>query len=1192
MLSGKLIKFLVILIVPVLWAVEPTTISPYGRCLTYSAPVGQKLSPDLKTILDTLSTGVKTQVIITLARQADLSGFPREAKAEMVAFLKEFARLEQADIKAYLQSGNKGISEVKPFWIFNGLVLKARRDVIEALAAREDVCSIEKNRVYEFKSRISDYSNTPFTTGPLWNLDKIGAYTLWSEGYTGEGIVIGNIDTGVNIDHPALAGKWRGEGQSDPENHWYDAVAGETEPFDGDKYGGGHGTMTMGVMCGGNGPINGVDPNDIGVAPGVKFVCARACSAWKAEALIYKITDEWMSDCYQWYADLWSDDKGVDVVSVSFGDNIMEGLTVHWFILRNLRDLGTIPVCAVGNQYEDPLPVARPANYPVVIGVGSSIPNEDVAAFSCRGPAPQKFPYTVEDDWGRPDWNFHKPDILAPGEDIRTSYFDFNGYVYEYGYRDVDGTSFSAPQVAGAIALMLQAKPDLAYKTIYNTLLDNSYRRGNVIYPNNDYGWGRLDAYQAVHAALQSPPTWDSWSPHATAFNANRHLSTSMNDLVYPPGLVNMKYHLAYESNNKILYTYWTDWNPLPWFQPEIIDNGEYPTLTTRENPLVLPSTPYVGIAFIDDKFPYLRLRNLEGYWESRFPFINEEDPLPDPFPNIPADSFECSPVSGTFGSYVLAGLPPRYMLTGAGVFSLRWLHTLSTNPLISSYIVFVKISYDPALHEFWLSTPVILDSYEADQFCGNPCLAITPGDTFHVVWEKYTQTVDTMGMRYYKTDIYYKTSGDGINWPPTAVNISRGAQGAHDYVCSSHPFVEAYGDRVYVTWTEGPILIGGTRQVGVRYRHLRQNFWYPDLELAPDPLSAASKDADFPSKSTYAYTTWMERDDQYMNKWDLHWYYKPDEGELEEGILESDDPDSNARFCQSCSWVGRDGVTFANVWTQNDRAPFEIKSDTKLLEWYPPQLANSVSRTRCPLDYYRITLGDSLPSPYCQARAGYKRSSNHKVDYGPQLIYELPYLDQTKFYLLRAIVYAESLPEVSASDYTQRFTFDALNDTTITYQPGIPETLYTYIQPGLYWDTQVLLKVTGTSKAPASVDELTVYQYDWVDPQLIKPRPTGLETTPSRRVISFEVTPNPFGRTVEIRFQTTGGRQPMTLKVYNISGQMVRDFSNALSLKPGVYAIRWDGSNDRGQRLSNGVYFLKLETGLSTLTRKVVLIK
>lgn len=84
--------------------------------------------------------------------------------------------------------------------------------------------------------------------------------------------------------------------------------------------------------------------------------------------------------------------------------------------------------------------------------------------------------------------------------------------------------------------------------------------------------------------------------------------------------------------------------------------------------------------------------------------------------------------------------------------------------------------------------------------------------------------------------------------------------------------------------------------------------------------------------------------------------------------------------------------------------------------------------------------------------------------------------------------------------------------------------------------------------------------------------------------------TPNPFSGQVQIRYQLPE-KTNVSLKVYNLNGQLVKTLVNETQL-PNYYQVPWDGRGDRGQKVSNGVYFYKLNCGSFTSTKKVTLLK
>src|SRR5690606_34741663 len=105
-----------------------------------------------------------------------------------------------------------------------------------------------------------------------WGVRNVRADKVWREhAVRGDGIVVANVDTGVQFDHPALVGSYRGnngDGTFSHDYNWFDVSGVSPFPVDGD----GHGTHTMGTMLGDDGAAN-----QVGVAPGATWITANGC---------------------------------------------------------------------------------------------------------------------------------------------------------------------------------------------------------------------------------------------------------------------------------------------------------------------------------------------------------------------------------------------------------------------------------------------------------------------------------------------------------------------------------------------------------------------------------------------------------------------------------------------------------------------------------------------------------------------------------------------------------------------------------------------------------------------------------------------------------------------------------------------------------------------------------------------------
>ncbi|WP_454860453.1 S8 family serine peptidase [Promicromonospora soli] len=344
-----------------------------------------------------------------------------------------------------------------------------------------------------------------------YGIKAINADDMWNLGFTGDGVVVAGLDSGVSRSHPALAAQYRGA-TSGGDYNWFDATGASTEPDDAD----GHGTHTMGTMVGtDDGSMN------IGVAPGAEWIAANGCADCSDAALV--ASGQWL------LAPTRLDGTGADagkrphVVNNSWGlsfstDPFMEDVIGAW------EAAGMFSTWSNGNDGEfgcesSGSPGSRQASY----SVGAFNSSGAIAAFSSRGPGQSG---TV------------KPDIAAPGQTVRSA-------VPGGGFEQWSGTSMAAPHVAGAVALLWDAVPELVGDVPRTrAILDGSARDvndtscGGTADDNNVWGEGKLDVVAAyelaqsqqftstpapvitVHAAevggalsVQTDPVWD---PEAT----------------------------------------------------------------------------------------------------------------------------------------------------------------------------------------------------------------------------------------------------------------------------------------------------------------------------------------------------------------------------------------------------------------------------------------------------------------------------------------------------------------------------------------------------------------------------------------------------------------------------------------------------------------------------------------------------
>ncbi len=442
-------------------------------------PVPGRITLELLEILNNTQPQEKVFVIVHMNTEYPYEQLLNLTPREKCQVFKNVAENSQKAVVNYLKTLPKDKAEVLgQYWIFNGFHLKATKDVIEELAKRDDISFICYNATVHLDYKVGEDIPKDGPETPEWNITKIMAESCWAAGYNGSGIILGHVGTGVLTTHEALTGKWLSP-------YWYDGVNGQSSPYDDN----GHGTHTMGIVCGGDGP--GPFANDIGVAYGAKYIPTKAFNSSGSGQYA------WIDTCMQYLANLKQSGVDIRVINNSWGSS--NGSDLHWwYIVLNWRNLGILPVFSAGGGGTGYGTINSPASYPTGVGVTASYINDSIGNFAARGPAPNIPPINNPQYWFYPSWNLLKPDFSAPGVNIRSCYN--NG-----GYATLTGTSISVPHITGAIGILLEKNSNLTPQEIYNIIKDNCRQPSwGAPYPNNTYGWGIVNIWYALKNV---PPT-------------------------------------------------------------------------------------------------------------------------------------------------------------------------------------------------------------------------------------------------------------------------------------------------------------------------------------------------------------------------------------------------------------------------------------------------------------------------------------------------------------------------------------------------------------------------------------------------------------------------------------------------------------------------------------------------------------
>ncbi len=335
-----------------------------------------------------------------------------------------FSKEEQASVcKECLQK--MGVTIVYEFPLINAYAVEIPRSMLERIVEIESI----------------RYISDDVDINSLLNIatQEVGARDVNLKGYTGKGIGIAILDTGV-YPHPDLIR---------PKNRiiaFKDFVNDKKDPYDDN----GHGTFVAGVAAG-NGYSSG--GKYAGVAPEANVIAVKVMNR-DGEGSASKIVAG-----MQWVADHWKE-YNIRVVCLSLGSKPSGAIRNDPLVVavNQLWKQGIFVTAAAGNSGPKKGTITTPGISPSIVTVGAvddkrtvDISDDVVAEFSSRGPAHGNIP---------------KPDVVAPGVNVVSlnTDRDYTGgpklYSLEKAYTTMSGTSVAAPIVAGIAALIFEAHPE------------------------------------------------------------------------------------------------------------------------------------------------------------------------------------------------------------------------------------------------------------------------------------------------------------------------------------------------------------------------------------------------------------------------------------------------------------------------------------------------------------------------------------------------------------------------------------------------------------------------------------------------------------------------------------------------------------------------------------------------------------
>ena len=482
------------------------------------------IEPALDASLRSMGTAETVSVIVTFPKKINPHSFDdrdqRLRRFHLLQALKQEANGEPAKVRAFAEE--HGGQYIKNLWAGHALAVTANPALIREIATLPGVESIRKDAVVRvFAVKRSGTMRAPALAGPVpgpmsrpvmrrkaaaslkaesigretrepatpasyastttaeWNLTAVKGPDLWALGFKGAGVVVASLDTGVDVQHPDLAGQYRGGA-----NSWYDPHGEHMTPADKD----GHGTHAMSLAVGRAG-----GGTAIGMAPDAQWVAVKLFNdaGFSRESVMHQ--------SLQWVLDPDGDastDDAPDVVNLSWAVATVNVCNrVFQDELDVLRASEIAVVMSAGNSGPGASKSISPANNPGQLSVGSVNHLATVSTFSSRGPSAC--------DGGL------FPVLVAPGENVKAADLSFGGMPL---YATVAGTSFAAPHVAGAMALLMNAVPTATLPVLESALKASAVPVGTDG-ASSQAGPGLIDTLAAYRAVLAGVGSASAWKP-------------------------------------------------------------------------------------------------------------------------------------------------------------------------------------------------------------------------------------------------------------------------------------------------------------------------------------------------------------------------------------------------------------------------------------------------------------------------------------------------------------------------------------------------------------------------------------------------------------------------------------------------------------------------------------------------------
>ncbi|MBI4727844.1 T9SS type A sorting domain-containing protein [candidate division TA06 bacterium] len=420
--------------------------------------------------------------------------------------------------------------------------------------------------------------------------------------------------------------------------------------------------------------------------------------------------------------------------------------------------------------------------------------------------------------------------------------------------------------------------------------------------------------------------------------------------------------------------------------------------------------------------------------------------------------------------------------------------------------------------------------------------------------------------------DIYFADRTNGI-WG-TPINISQSP------AISQHPMIDVYGDKLSVTWEEDN---GGSFDIYNKILTISANTWTNSENVSNNISNSLN-----PTTAMSGYVYWSDNENGYYRIYSKR--FIDGAGWPDSAKRTITDNDSICNYPQITFSQTIDTTKILAIWTQGNASPYDVKFQRNIVQ---------------PVSKIYIDGGQELASPFNIRRDGFKvfgPASYQSIDYGAEEVaYKFDNLNSTKDYKVSVTYYFENVENNAKGQsnkpiWHEQLKVDKQTVATSKVKAGQPTTVEVLVPPQWYAkDGSIVLTVKNINGKYAMATDVKLYEFS---------KPTSTEKTDGGTQTAFTTpvtlpltnqlcqnAPNPFGsQPTTIQYAVTKPGN-VSLKVYNISGQVVKTLVNE-SKQPGFYNARWNGKDETGRQAAAGVYFYRIQANGFDNTKKLVVLK